>query len=131
MLWPMATTDYLRRTGSVPVASWRRANSWWTHIYWEFTTIPPLFRASIAASIIILIAKSVNRPRLLPICPSDSKCLASATSVIRRANAAFTTFPIMFNNKIGRQAPGVAFWVIVLFGFGKTITLAILNLREK
>jgi hypothetical protein len=39
MLWPMATTDYLRRTGSVPVASWRRANSWWTHIYWESTII--------------------------------------------------------------------------------------------
>jgi hypothetical protein len=40
MLWPMATTDYLRRTGSVPVASWRRANSWWTHIYWE-SILPP------------------------------------------------------------------------------------------
>jgi hypothetical protein len=37
MLWPMATTDYLRRTGGVPAASWRRANSWWTHIYWEPT----------------------------------------------------------------------------------------------
>jgi hypothetical protein len=37
MLWPMATTDYLRRTGGVPAAGWRRANSWWTHIYWEST----------------------------------------------------------------------------------------------
>jgi hypothetical protein len=25
MLWPMATTDYLRRTGGVPAAGWRRA----------------------------------------------------------------------------------------------------------
>jgi hypothetical protein len=40
MLWPMATTDYLRRTGGVPAASWRRANSWWTHIYWEPTQLP-------------------------------------------------------------------------------------------
>jgi hypothetical protein len=39
MLWPMATTDYLRRTGGVPAASWRRANSWWTHIYWESTVL--------------------------------------------------------------------------------------------
>jgi hypothetical protein len=37
MLWPMAITDYLRRTGGVPAAGWRRANSWWTHIYWEST----------------------------------------------------------------------------------------------
>jgi hypothetical protein len=44
MLWPMATTDYLRRTGSVPVASWRRANSWWTHIYWESTIAHRLFK---------------------------------------------------------------------------------------
>jgi hypothetical protein len=42
MLWPMATTDYLRRTGGVPAAGWRRANSWWTHIYWE-PTAPPHF----------------------------------------------------------------------------------------
>jgi hypothetical protein len=37
VLWPTATTAYLRRTGGVPAAGWRRANSWWTHIYWEST----------------------------------------------------------------------------------------------
>jgi hypothetical protein len=79
----------------------------------------------------ILIAKSVDRPRLLPICPFGSRCLAFATFVIRRANAASTTFPTVFSNKIGRQAPGVAFWAIVLFGFGKTVILSILNLRKK
>jgi hypothetical protein len=36
--------------------------------------------------------------------------LAFATFVIRRANAAFTTFPTVFSSEIGRQAPGVAFW---------------------
>jgi hypothetical protein len=40
MLWPMAITDYLRRTDGVPAASWRRANSWWTHIYREPTQVP-------------------------------------------------------------------------------------------
>jgi hypothetical protein len=37
----------------------------------------------------------------------------------------------MFNNKIERQALSVAFWAIILFGFGKIVILAILNLREK
>jgi hypothetical protein len=37
----------------------------------------------------------------------------------------------VFNNKIGRQALSVAFWVIILFSFGKTAILAILNLRKK
>jgi hypothetical protein len=37
----------------------------------------------------------------------------------------------MFNNEIGRQASGVAFWAIVLFGFGKIVILAILNLYGK
>jgi hypothetical protein len=42
MLWPMATTDYLRRTGGVTAAGWRRADSWWTHIYWESTDMQTL-----------------------------------------------------------------------------------------
>jgi hypothetical protein len=39
VLWPMATTAYLRRTGGVPAAGWRRANSWWSNIYWESTPV--------------------------------------------------------------------------------------------
>jgi hypothetical protein len=89
--------------------------------------VPPLFRAFITASTTIFTARSVDLYYLFPIWPSGRNFLSSATLVIRRANAASTIFPTVFNNEIGRQAPGVDFWAAVLLGFGSTVILAFLK----
>jgi hypothetical protein len=89
--------------------------------------MPPLFRAFIIAFTTIFIARSVDLCCLFPIWPSDRSFLSSAILVIRRANAASTIFPTVFNNEIGRQAPGVNFWAAVLLGFDSTVILAFLK----
>jgi hypothetical protein len=65
--------------------------------------------------------------RLLSIWPSGKSLLFSVAFVISRANAAFMILPTVSSKEIGRQAPDVDFWALVLFGLGNTQIFAIRN----
>src|SRR5208282_2686278 len=86
-------------------------------------TVPWLYVVYIA-SVIILIASSVERPGLLPIWSSESSCCSSAAFAIRLYIAVSITFPNVLRSVIGRYTPEVLWALIDLPAFRSTTTSA-------